>query len=68
MDEDEEQAAQKRLQSYNVSEVRRLIAEDKEAEDGFVEPGTGKHCSGFFCNAALLSGVRTHVRAFSSTW
>ena len=46
------------LQSYNVCEIRRL-----QSDDGvFIEPDTGRRCVGFFCNTALLNGLRTLVR------
>jgi hypothetical protein len=48
------------LQSYNVCEIRRL---QSESEDGvFIEPDTGRRCVGFFCNTALMNGLRTLVR------
>jgi hypothetical protein len=46
------------LQSYNVCELLRL----QTADGVFTEPGTGRRCVGFFCNTALMHGLRTLVR------
>jgi hypothetical protein len=47
------------LQSYNVCEIHRL---QSESDDGsFIDPDTGRRCVGFFCNTALMNGLRTLV-------
>jgi len=61
----EEEEAKICIQSYVNSEVLRLPKDD---EGIFKEPGTDRSCTRFLGNAALLRGVRAHVREFGSTW